>query len=116
MSWKQIEHSEWEPFLAGFGREHDGWLVTVVTTGDLTSGGKARLRGARLDRQNGVERAIIALDNGDRHSLIVPAPTRILLDQDAVGNHRALAIEGHDRGVRLQFRVAIPPEMVDGLF
>lgn len=115
MGWKPIEQTQWEPFLTSFGRQHNGWLVSVeCSDGDASQGSTTgRLREVKLE-DGGVQRVVLTLTEGDAE-LAVQSPTRISLDEDTEGAHRSLSIEGESGQLRLTFRVAIPPEMVDGI-
>lgn len=112
MHWRQVEQTQWESFLAGFAREHDGWLVSVVSSDGTRHG---RLRGVKLEEVGGVRHVVVTLTDGDTERLAVRSPTRILLDESAERAHRSLAIEGESECLRMTFRVAILPEMVDGI-
>lgn len=117
MAWHEIPRGEWGEFLRGFSSQHRDWQVTVEVIED---GGPPRvpfllqpLREIRLED----DALVVELAGDSLEDTRIAGPERILLDQtceDAERADRALAIEGRDAALRLQFRVVIPAELVDG--
>jgi hypothetical protein len=115
MSWHEIPRQSWSEYLRGFSSEHRDWQVTVEIR---PAGGPTRvpflrrpLREVRLED----DRVVVAVGDGEQAELA--GPVRILVDETTVDHGRAdrgLTVVGQDEALELQFRVVIPPEMVDG--
>ncbi len=120
---QEIPRPEWVEFFNRFSRQHDGWLVTVrvldpelgaqVVVDDLP------LRGITADLQDNEDRISINVGKAgaDHATHIISNATRIRLNVDSQGAHRAVEFESSDAApTLLQFRVSAAPETVDGVY
>jgi hypothetical protein len=109
-----IPPDHWREFLDSFNRVHRGWLVSV----ESPNGPGMLIREVPL--------ASILLDDGnivigtarDREHTdhVVPNPATIRVERTPDGADQLLEIIAHDGGtVRVRFRTAIRPELVDGI-
>lgn len=123
MSVREIPPAEWPAFLDRFSRRHRAWLASVERVGP----GSAR-RYAIVDRPLGAvtaevtPRRIIGIeiqfqqDSSTSTAVRVDAPMRLRVEETEEGATRALEIEDENgECTRVQFRVATPPGMLDGI-
>ena len=91
-----VPREEWQSFLEAFGRQHEGWLVTVdgISQQPLES---VRLVGKTIEIRAGGS----AVRADDVQSI------------EEIGE-RGLDIISAKRTLTIRFRVAIDPELVDG--
>ena len=115
MPLREIDRSRWSEFLRGFARQHEDWLVAVSTDVALDTGaGLQPLSDVRLE--DGARRVVVEVGRPDQISRFeVDRPVRVLFDETAEGAHSGLAVEGERGDLRLRFRVAMQPELVDGV-
>lgn len=118
-----IARTEWQSFLDGFIRRHQGWLVTLevfqpkvgaqVEEHDLALEGLT----AELENGNGGKDRIEIVIGGepDQHvTHTVLDPVEVSLEHTEDGANHALAIKSADDAMTLLcFRPAMRPEMVD---
>lgn len=109
-----IPPTDWRNFLDSFSRVHRGWLTTV----DSPTGVGLLMRDVPL--------ASILFEDGDivietamdrQHAdHVVKRPVALRLERTADGADRQLEIVGNEGNVvRVRFRSAIRPELVDGI-
>ena len=114
MATEVIPPTRWREFLDGFSRAHRGWLVTV----DSAEGPGVMMRDVPL--------AAILVDDGDivietamdrQHTdHVVRDPVAIRLERADDGAERQIEIASGEGGlVRVRFRSAVPPELVNGV-
>ncbi len=113
-----VPRSDWPSFLTSFGRVHRGWLVTIEvqsSAGRWVAVEQRKLTGLSLDRAGGVERAYIHVGQSGHLIHLVTSPARIQYLQTRSGVQTGLKIASAEGTTIIRFRVAMPPEMVNGL-
>jgi hypothetical protein len=110
MSLREIPVPDWDPFLDDFGREHRAWLASVERAhpgAPVRREVKERpLRSIEADAISGLE-----IRFEDSPTVRVEAPKALRVDETG-----SLEIEDWSgERVRLRFRVAAPPGLLDGL-
>ena len=117
-----IPRQEWVTQLNAFTRTYEGWLVSL----DVFARNAARQRefenvpllGVSADRLNhdGTIAISVAWSRSEHLTHIVRTVTGVTLETRPDGVPMALSIESLDRTrTVLRFRVARPPEQVDGI-
>ena len=120
---REIPRNEWSAFFDSFSRLHQGWLVTIEALGgDIGAQVEARelpLQGVSADLKGENESVIsIMAGSGPQHHVThnISAPTKVMLQQNEEGADEALEIESADKTITLlRFRLAVRPELVDGI-
>ncbi len=113
MSMREVPRPEWGEFLDGFTGQHQRWLVTV----EVEEGGERRelLESEPLEGIAEAPNDLIEVRAGG-HTIRVPHPTRILVEEEGDGAHRGLHIDTHDGShAEIRFRSPVRPEFVNGL-
>jgi hypothetical protein len=118
-----IARTEWQSFLDGFSRRHEGWLMTLEVfqpeIGAQVEGHDLALEGltAELGNRNGGKDKIEIMIGGEPHQRVthtVLNPVEVSLEHTEDGANHALAIKSADDAMTLLcFRPAPRPEMVD---
>jgi len=122
MSMREIPRNEWPAFLESFSRQHRQWLVSVEgwqagDSGESTVIEQQPLVEIAADPEDGPSIHVTVEKTGSGGTITdsLAAPARLLLFEAESGSHEALEIETEKgRRLRLRFRSAILPEMVDG--
>jgi hypothetical protein len=114
MSLREIPVAQWDPFLDRFSREHRAWLVRVERAHPGApphlEAPECALRAIEADAVTGIE---IQCQDG---TVRVDAPKVLRVDETERGAARGLEIEDWSgERVRLRFRVAEPPGVLDGI-
>jgi hypothetical protein len=114
MSIEIVPPARWREFLDSFNRVHRGWLVNVEASnrpGILMC--DVPLGSIQLDEGN------IVIDTGrgrDHTDHVVAKPATMCVERTPDGADKQLEIVSRDgRTVRVRFRTAIRPELVDGI-
>ena len=112
---RQIRRTEWRTFFDQFSRRHDGWLVSLECDRVGTAFRDLPLRGIAAD-----ERTIEIFAHGPDGSHVthvVRRPTLVVAEETSEGGDVAVTITNAE-GQRtvVQFRAAVPAEMVNGAF
>lgn len=112
-----ISRNRWREFLSGFSRAHAGWLVTVETISAQAAPNVSVRDIPLIGVTDDAGRLVIATGVDSTHSdRIVERPTSLRVDRAPDGSERGLDIENASGDlVRLRFRTAIAPELVDGI-
>jgi hypothetical protein len=126
---ERIPREQWQDVCQRFARSHRGWLTRLfaVRTDDLELGGpndSGREIGQELPLQDvimseaGPEPQMLILTGADDRRISYPIirPRALLIEHDAEGSEAGLRVDdaaGHS--TILRFRVAAPPETLDGL-
>lgn len=121
MSARVIDRADWTDYVDAFSRRHDGWLVSVA----VESGSAARkyvsrdmpLRGVVAESHDGADALMLFTGDATPHAAhIVGHATALEVDETSEGAEAALTITDQS-GARtiLEFRSAVPPELVDGI-
>lgn len=107
-----IPRNRWSDFLDGFNRVHRGWLVTVESSGGVLVR-EVPLASVVLDDEDVVVETAKDRQHTDH---VVRKATDIRVERAGDGADRYLEITGLDEGrVRVRFRTAVRPELVDGI-
>jgi hypothetical protein len=122
MATREIPRGEWAAFFDGFSQRHKGWLVTIEMLnpeiGDQIQARDLPLEGITLDRNGRGDDSIEVIAGAKAESHIshsIGGPLRVWLKQTREGADEVLEIESRSGAVLLRFRVAVLPEMVDGV-
>ena len=117
-----IPREEWVKELNAFTRTYEGWLVSLdVFARDAPAQREFEnlpLLGVSADRldHDGTVAISVAWSRSEHLTHIVRAVTRVTLEISPDGVVTGLSIDSFDRTrTLLRFRVARPPEQVDGL-
>ncbi len=112
-----ISRNRWRDFLSGFSRAHAGWLVTVETIPAQAAPAVLVRDTPLIGVTDDAGQVVIAIGADNSHSdRVVERPVTLRVDRAPDGTERGLDIENEAGDlVRLRFRTAIPPELVDGL-
>ena len=119
MRTREIPRNEWQQFLDGFSRRHEGWLARLQVLsedGAQVEADAMPLEGISIARPKG-ESISVALGESadDRVERIVEAPKHLFVEE-AGSAELALQIEGGaGEKILLTFRSAMSTEMVDGV-
>jgi len=122
MPLQEVPRTQWELFLVGFSRQHDGWLASL----DITiAPGEARRVAADLplsgvtSEQNARQGHSITISLRDRERRVnhtIQAPTKILIDETPGFVRKGIQIQSADGTIaELNFRSPVAPELVDGI-
>lgn len=109
-----IPPTRWRDFLDSFNRVHRGWLITV----DSPAGIGLLMRDVPLASILFEDEDIVIEAAMDRQHVdhVVKGPVALRLERTADGADRQLEIVGNEGNVvRVRFRSAIRPELVDGI-
>jgi hypothetical protein len=116
-----IRPEDWRSFLDTFSRQHLNWRVTIEIAGEngvRVEATELRLKAVNLDTTHGRSRAYIEVGEPAEHYLthMIEYPTRVRFKRTATGEHAGLEISSADGTTTwVRFRVAMKPEMLDGL-
>ena len=120
-----IARTEWQSFLDGFSRRHEGWLVTLEVfqpkIGAQVEEHDRALEGltAELGNGNGGKDKIEIVIGGEPRQHVthtVLDPVEVSLKHTEDGANHALAIKSANHAMTLLcFRPAQQPEMVDAV-
>jgi hypothetical protein len=121
MSKQAIPLAQWDEFLQSFSRKHQGWLVTIQThdvqTGETTATRFMPLKAIRLDLEDEKNPRINVTVLADQKELthILFRPSDLTLELSAEGNEQAVRIVSIHTVTTVRFRVAVAPELIDGV-
>ena len=121
MSTVAIPSEQWSDFLAAFSRRHAGWLVTLDThdfdTGERVSSEFKSLESIELDLEDASNPRINVLVRSENKEIkhILFRPSRLALHVSRDGTEEAIQIESVNTSTTVRLRVAIQPELVDGV-
>ena len=116
---RQIPREEWSPFLEGFTRRHEDWLVSVrflsPAVGWMTESHRLALQGISSDRQGSSISVHLGASPGPHVGHVISRPRDVWVEEED-GVEKGIEVESADgTKMLLEFRVAVPPETVDGL-
>ena len=106
MSMRQIVPQDWRPFLENLGRERRAWLATLDVDG-LTEARDEPLTGIAVD--HGIEIHV------GRQAVKVEKPRAVYVDERDGATQGVHIEDASGAHVRLHFRVAEAPGLLDGL-
>ncbi len=115
MGERVIPKESWSEFLSAFSRQHHGWLVTIEvrerdgatdTVADEWPLKKIALEGDNVE--------IVAGNNGTTHNRIA-GPLELRVYETAPEAIESLTIDSPLGQTTIRFRIAIPPQLVDGM-
>lgn len=106
MSLREIVPQEWRPFLETLGRERRAWLATLDVNG-LTEARDEPLTGISVD--HGIEIHV------GRQAVMVEEPRAVYVDERDGATQGVDIEDARGAHVRLHFRVAAAPGLLDGL-
>lgn len=114
MSIETIPKSRWSEFLEGFSRVHRGWLMTVeAAEGVGVLMHDVPLASIIFERGDIVIEAAKDRQHTDH---VVSKPVTLRVERTAEGADQQIEFADADGGVvRVRFRSAIRPELVDGV-
>ncbi len=123
MPLQEIQRSEWPFLFDSFNRQHEGWLTTVEV---VAPDGSVQVVAQRLAFEGlsydlkGSDKDSLSVDLAETPSAhmvhTMARPLGVRLQTNAEGAHEAMEIVCADgTTTRVRFRVAVLPEMVDGL-
>jgi hypothetical protein len=109
VSLREIPVPQWDPFLDEFSREHRAWLASVER---VHPGAPARVEVSECPLRSIEADAVRGIEISFRHGAVrVEAPKALRVEESG-----GLEIEDWSgERVRLRFRVAEPPGVLDGL-
>lgn len=125
-----IEPDIWDSFCVDFSHEHQGWLVTVgvLSTSLLEAdasaleaahplSGEIPLHGVELEGTGDQATLVVSAGEPPQHLVHrIDRPERMFMLETGSGQHGGLRIDGADgMSTLLRFRVAVHPEVVDGV-
>ena len=124
-----VPRPRWPEFCAGFSREHHGWRVTLLRAPapEMEADPAAALAAAERLASEGPLQALecsehdhrfdITVQVGDGEGQVVRLQDVVALRDERQGRaHQGLRIDTADgASVLVAFRVAAPPEALDGL-
>jgi Family of unknown function (DUF5335) len=116
---RQIPREEWSEFLAGFSRRHEGWLVSVrflsPAVGWMVESHQLALQGVSSDREGSSISVHLGASPGPHVGHVISRPRDVWVEEEE-GVEKGVEVESADgTKMLLEFRIAVPPEMVDGL-
>jgi Family of unknown function (DUF5335) len=119
MANRQIPRGDWSGFLEEFSRRHDGWLVSVRVLSPMVGwqveSRQLALQGVSSDREGTSISVHLGASPGPHVGHVISRPSDVWVEEEN-GVERGLEVESADgTKMLLEFRVALPPEMVDGL-
>ena len=114
---RELPKKEWPSFLQSFSMQHGGWLVSVeAIRGDRcdVKASDRPLEGVTL--QDAAREIVITIGEADKHDrFVLRRPQRVLVESDG-GVDKSISIEQDDGTmIRVRFRSAVAPELVDGI-
>src|SRR6267142_5925399 len=116
-----IPQKQWLEFLQGFSRRHHGWLVTLETHDLKTAENVAfrfmPLQSITLDLEDEKNPRINVTVRSDEKEIkqIFFRPSRLVLYRSDRGDEEAIQIVSINTSTTVRFRVAMAPELVDGV-
>lgn len=116
---RQIPREEWSAFLEGFSRRHEGWLVSVrflsPAVGWMVESHQLALQGVSSDREGSSISVHLGASPGPHVGHVISRPQDVWVEEED-GVEKGVEVESADgTKMLLEFRIAVPPEMVDGL-
>jgi dienelactone hydrolase len=118
---QEIAAEEWISFFDSFSRQHEGWLVSIMTIRggeQKTEVRDVRLEGISSDHLNAWDEIYISVDRGNRDHLThaVKSPLKVMFRQDLRDAHEGIDVHSADGTVTgIRFRIAARPESLDGV-
>jgi len=116
-----VPHNEWGEFLQSFTRRHHGWLVSIEThdleTGETVASRFLRLDSVELDLEdkNNPRINVVVRDGQKEIKHILFRPSDVMQQVSKDGNDAGLRIVSINTVTTVRFRVAAPPDLVDGV-
>ncbi len=112
-----ISRNRWREFLNGFSRAHAGWLVTVEAISARAAPSTVTHNVPLIGVSDDNGRVVIAVGVDSSHTdRVIEEPIHLRVDRAPDGTERGLEIETAEGDlIRLRFRSALPPELVDGI-
>lgn len=116
---RQIPREEWSAFLEAFSRRHEGWLVSVrflsPAVGWMVESHRLALQGVSSDWEGSSISVHLGVSPGPHVGHVISKPRDVWVEEED-GVEKGIEVESADGSkMLLEFRVAVPPEMVDGL-
>jgi hypothetical protein len=117
----EIPHEQWLVFLDSFSRQHQRWLVTIEITGAMGRvivAEQRPLNGITIDHAGEDQRAYVQVGDTPQNRIThtIHNPVRVRFLQSKNGGHAGLEIASSDSSTTvIRFRVAMRPEMLDGI-
>jgi hypothetical protein len=121
MSGVSIPQNEWREFLQEFSRRHHGWLVTIEThdlkTAENVASRFMPLQSIALDLEDEKNPRINVTVRSDQKEIkhIFFRPSQLVLYRSDRGDEEAVRIVSINTSTTVRFRVAMAPELVDGV-
>jgi hypothetical protein len=127
---EEVKLEDWPAFCEQFTRQHKGWLVTLkviptrmagpedaaAPTGSPPIVREQPLEGLIEDRASGESELVILVGQQDNHvSHLIRRPTRLVVQTGDRGLKSLRIDSRYGMTTFLEFRVAAPPETLDGL-
>jgi hypothetical protein len=106
MGMRQIVSQDWRPFLENLGRERRAWLATLDVNG-LIEARDEPLTGISVD--HGIEIHV------GRQAVMVAEPRAVYVEERDGATQGVDIEDARGAHVRLHFRVAAAPGLLDGL-
>jgi len=121
MSAVAIPPEEWNDFLEGFSKRHQGWLVRIeihdLQTEEDVGSQYLPLHSVELDTEDPNNLRINVTVDSD-HKLIkhiLFRPCRLTLQLAADGSDESLNIQSLNTSTTIRFRAAVLPDVVDDI-
>jgi len=117
----RIPHDQWDEWLRAFTGRHAGWLVNIEThdvqTGETVKSRFMRLLALELDLEDQPNPRIniVVRDNHQEIKHILFRPSDLTEQMSEEGNEKAVRITSLNTVTTVRFRVAVSPELVDGV-
>ena len=122
MKTREIPRTEWVAFFDSFGRQHEGWRITLevfgLEIGDQIEERELALEGVTAELADAGDKIeiMIGAKPDDHITHTISAPTQLSLEQTDEGADLVLAIKAADGTMTLlRFRSAMLAEMVDAV-
>jgi hypothetical protein len=117
MRLRQIPKGQWPSFLAGFSRQHSGWLSSLVATQSAVGAPECLAADLPLEDIELRDAGITISLGADAASVshVIEMPSELMAEETAEGVQSGLVIKS-PAGAKshLSFRSPIAPELVDG--
>jgi hypothetical protein len=111
---REISRGEWRTYFDQFSRRHDGWLVTLDCERIGCAFRDIPLRGIAVDES--VIEVFAHGPDGSHLAHVIRKPVRVISDETEEGADVAVTIiDAEGRRTTVQFRAAVPAEMVNGV-
>jgi hypothetical protein len=121
MSTAVVPHNEWHEFLRAFSSRYAGWLVAIEThdlkTRETVTSRFVRFEYAELDLEDKKNPRINVVVRDDQKEIkhILFRPSDLIQPISENGNEDGLRIVSVNTVTTVKFRVAVSPELVDGV-